>query len=255
MRYKGLEGYESPLCFKDISAYEAASRFDAGESFALFASFELCPWCNAVIALLNDAALESGSFVYHMNTRTRPDQKRNSEMDGFSEIAERFELEEDADGQKQLAVPHVFFVRGGKVVYEVRGGPSGAEDPSKPLEAELAERQKLLYLIGFKRLSREKLKTENGIRLNDEFLLFTAKSGERMLVPTGGARERFKGLIAINEIGSRIVELLGSETSEAAIVQTLFEEYDAPIETLRKDVLAFLNTLREARAIEEAAAQ
>lgn len=255
MNYSGLEGYERPLRFTDITPSEVARRIDAGDTFVLFASHEACPWCNAVISVLNDAAIEYDATVFHMNTRTHPGQRRNSEMIGFELIADRIELETDGNGVKRLPVPNVFFIRGGKVVHNVVGAPDGAEDPREPLGEDLANRQKMLYGIGFGRLTREDLKSEQGIRLNDEFIVFSANDGETMLVATGGSRKAFSGLISINKTGERIVELLKNETSEQRIAEALADEYEVDTETVLADVRAFLDTLRAANALEEAAKQ
>ena len=238
--YASLRQYEGELRFFDVSAREAAALMDAGESFALLAAFANCPWCAAVIPALNDAAIEHGADLLYLNTRRDPAIRRNTEIEGFDEFYARFSelLGADEHGAPRFGVPHVFFVRKGSVVYDVRGDPSGLSDP-REMNEEKRLAQKTLYGIGFSRMKREALRLENGLRLSDEFLVYDSSDGVRLLAPTGGAQKRFRGLVRLNATGADIVELLREETTQQAIAAAIAEEYGLPAEQIEADVASF----------------
>ena len=55
----------------------------------------------------------------------------------------------------------------------------------------------------------------------------------------------FRGVLRLNKTAAAIVELLKEETSEEAIVDALAERFDAPRDTLAKDVERVIAMLRE----------
>ena len=58
---------------------------------------------------------------------------------------------------------------------------------------------------------------------------------------------------SLNEVGCRIWELSDGNHSIAQLIETLVAEYDAPAETLAKDVLELLEKLRNGKLIVETA--
>ena len=56
---------------------------------------------------------------------------------------------------------------------------------------------------------------------------------------------------SLNEVGCRIWELSDGNHSIAQLIETLVAEYDAPAETLAKDVLELLEKLRSGKLIVE----
>ena len=74
-------------------------------------------------------------------------------------------------------------------------------------------------------------------------------AGDIILVPVGEATTKINGLITINETGAAIWDALPEAENEEAIVDMLFEEFDAGRDELRKDVDEFLNKLRELEII------
>ena len=70
------------------------------------------------------------------------------------------------------------------------------------------------------------------------------------LVPVGA--EAFSGIVRSNKTAAFIVNLLKEETTEAQIVDALFECYDAPREEIAADVKQILSILRGIHALEEA---
>ena len=70
-------------------------------------------------------------------------------------------------------------------------------------------------------------------------------AGDVILVPVGEATTKLKGLLTVNETGASIWDALPDAENEEAIVDRLYETFDAERDVLRKDVDAFLAQLRE----------
>lgn len=70
-------------------------------------------------------------------------------------------------------------------------------------------------------------------------------AGDVILVPVGEATTQLKGLLTVNETGAAIWDALPDAENEEAIVDRLYETFDAERDVLRKDVDAFLAQLRE----------
>lgn len=68
---------------------------------------------------------------------------------------------------------------------------------------------------------------------------------EYYLVPIGEAAEKFKGIIAINEVSSFIFDCLPECSSADEIAKKLTEIYDTDEKTAVSDIEEFLNILRE----------
>ena len=65
-------------------------------------------------------------------------------------------------------------------------------------------------------------------------------NGERVILNTSSGV-----YFGLDEVGSRIWELLAEPSTEDAIVKRLTEEYDVDEETVRRDVQTFLGNLNE----------
>ncbi len=74
-------------------------------------------------------------------------------------------------------------------------------------------------------------------------------AGDIILVPVGAATSSIQGLITINETGAAIWDALPEAENEEAIVDKLYEQFDAERDELRKDVAEFLDKLREMNII------
>ncbi len=74
-------------------------------------------------------------------------------------------------------------------------------------------------------------------------------AGDIILVPVGAATSSIQGLITINETGAAIWDVLPEAENEEAIVDKLYEQFDAERDELRKDVDEFLDKLRELNII------
>ncbi len=85
------------------------------------------------------------------------------------------------------------------------------------------------------------------MKLKDTFVSHIT-NGEQILVD---ASSSFSGLIRSNKTAAFIVDQLKSETTLDAIVDAMFEKYDAPKEVLRRDAQAVIDKLRSVGAIDE----
>jgi Coenzyme PQQ synthesis protein D (PqqD) len=74
-------------------------------------------------------------------------------------------------------------------------------------------------------------------KASDEFLLFNMHDGN---------------YYSLNEVGSRIWELCDGDHSVEQLIQTLTREYDAPSDSVAKDVLELLEEFRNGKLIVEA---
>lgn len=86
------------------------------------------------------------------------------------------------------------------------------------------------------------------MRLKSDFITQDIDDTQ-FLVPVGA--EAFSGIVRSNKTAACIVNLLKEETTEAQIINVLFERYDAPKEEIAADVREILTTLRSIHALEE----
>lgn len=74
--------------------------------------------------------------------------------------------------------------------------------------------------------------------------------GEIFLIPVGENHDSFNGVITTNEIGKFIFEHLENANNEEELVQLIENEYDAPKETIQKDLQNVLQLFRTHKIIE-----
>ncbi len=86
------------------------------------------------------------------------------------------------------------------------------------------------------------------MKLNKEFLLHNTNN-ESILVPTGNAE--FSGVVRGNTTLGAVLELLTSEITEGELIAKMDSRYDAPAETIEKDVKKVLQELRKIGALDE----
>ncbi len=86
------------------------------------------------------------------------------------------------------------------------------------------------------------------MKLNPEFVAQTV-GGSTVLVPVGGASERFHGVLQLNRTAAFIVECLRKDVSEAQIKTALEEEYEATDEEVDEAVRITVAKLQEYGAI------
>ena len=80
------------------------------------------------------------------------------------------------------------------------------------------------------------------MKLNEKFVLRQVAE-EYILVPISG-EFNFNGIIALNDMGKEIYDLLPNVENDDALIDRLYEEFDAPREVIDADAREFLATLR-----------
>lgn len=81
----------------------------------------------------------------------------------------------------------------------------------------------------------------NKMKLNKNFLVH--KTGnDTIIVPTGNAD--FSGVVKGNETLGAILDLMKKDTTEERIIQEMMKMYDAPRETIEKDVRKIISSLK-----------
>lgn len=85
------------------------------------------------------------------------------------------------------------------------------------------------------------------MKLNDSFI--THMDGDTQMIVDTSAK--FSGLIRNNKTAAYIIELLKTDTTEEKIVEAVCQKYDAPKDTVRKDVHRLIEEWRTIGAIDE----
>ena len=76
-------------------------------------------------------------------------------------------------------------------------------------------------------------------------------AGENVVIAVGDAAKEFKGMIRLNPTGAFLWKLLEKDTDEAAMVDAMLESYETDKETAKKDISAFVNSVRAAGLLDE----
>lgn len=70
-------------------------------------------------------------------------------------------------------------------------------------------------------------------------------AGETVAIPSGDSAHRLSGLIALNDSGRFLFELLQSDQTEDSLIQALLENFEVDSHTAQQDVTDFISMLRE----------
>jgi hypothetical protein len=87
---------------------------------------------------------------------------------------------------------------------------------------------------------------ESCLRHRDRVLIQQA-AGTLVLLDLEGGQ-----YYALDEVSARVWELCDGEHGIGAIVEVIGDEYDAPVETIREDVLAFLQEMLDENLLVQA---
>lgn len=85
------------------------------------------------------------------------------------------------------------------------------------------------------------------MKLNPDFVKRNIM-GEIILVPTANTSGNMNGLIALNEVGAFVFDLLPDD-DVGALVEAVVNEFEVDYDTARGDVELFLNQLKEHKII------
>ena len=75
--------------------------------------------------------------------------------------------------------------------------------------------------------------------------------GKKYAVATGEVAKSFKGMLGLNDMGALIFELLQTDTTVQAVVDSILNEYEADRKTVEADVEKFVSQLKSIDVIEE----
>ena len=70
-------------------------------------------------------------------------------------------------------------------------------------------------------------------------------AGETIAVPSGPSAQSLSGLLALNDSGEFLFNLLQTEQTQESLVQSLLDAYEVDEETACADVAEFLEILRQ----------
>ena len=85
------------------------------------------------------------------------------------------------------------------------------------------------------------------MKLNEKFVLRQIAE-EYILVPVSGEFD-FNGIIALNDVGKEIYDLLPTVGSDEELIVKLCDMFDAPSEEIAADAREFLSQLRQERIL------
>ena len=147
--YSALTGEDT--VFRDMSIQDLVSEMDAGSTFVVVFSHSKCPWCNAVLPVLNEIGTEEAIPIGYVNTRKKWELRSNITMEDYDllvqVLGEYFPLDEL--DRPHLYVPHVFFIRKGEVVFEYAGAVPDYDGSGDPLTDKQAGLLMGIYQEGF----------------------------------------------------------------------------------------------------------
>lgn len=76
-------------------------------------------------------------------------------------------------------------------------------------------------------------------------------AGSYIVVPVGSKSNEFNGMITLNESGSFFWDCFNKDITIDDAVNMVTEEYDVDAETARKDIIGFVQLLRDNDLIDE----
>lgn len=109
----------------------------------IYFGFPSCPWCRNILPVLIDVAKENNQTIYYFN----PKELRGSNDENFARIMTILNdyLNSNAEGEKVLYVPDVYFVKEGVIMAHHLGSVSSQKDPYVTLTLEQKEELKNIY--------------------------------------------------------------------------------------------------------------
>lgn len=87
------------------------------------------------------------------------------------------------------------------------------------------------------------------MKRNNNFNAFEV-NGRHLLIPNAEQAKVFDGIVAINETGRFLWDLLQAEHTVSTMAQALADQYEVSAADVTADVQTFINTLAEAGAVE-----
>lgn len=88
------------------------------------------------------------------------------------------------------------------------------------------------------------MKIKNGYLLREV-------AGENVVIAVGEAARDFKGMIRLNPTGAFLWKLLESDTDESAMLAAMLDKYDIDEDTAKRDIAAFVSSVKGAGLIND----
>ena len=104
--------------FEKVTMEDVVSYFENKESHIVFLGFRDCPWCQDLIPILNDIAIQKNLKIKYVNVRpenTKESDLRNENNPTYVKLQELLG-DVSGDGTHKIYVPYVGVIRDGKVV-------------------------------------------------------------------------------------------------------------------------------------------
>lgn len=113
---KLLAAENSP--FEKVTMEDVVSYFENKESHIVFLGFRDCPWCQDLMPILNDIAIQKNIKIKYVNVRPENTKKSDLRNENNPTYVKLQELLGDVsgDGTNKIYVPYVGVIRDGKVV-------------------------------------------------------------------------------------------------------------------------------------------
>lgn len=148
------QAYDDVEILRTMTVKDVVAEMDAGHSFAVFFGFAACPSCQAVRPSLLDAAAYTDSLIGYVDTRANPAWTSNMDIDDYDLFVERFGnyVPLDSSGLKHLYVPHIFFIRNGKIIRDYQGVAENFNAHEQTVSEELYQKLLATYTSGFEML-------------------------------------------------------------------------------------------------------
>ena len=111
-----LAGKNTP--FEKATMEDVVSYIENKESHIVFLGFRDCPWCQDLIPILNDVAIQKNVKIKYVNVRPENTKESDLRNENNSTYVKLQELLGDVsgDGTNKIYVPYVAVIRDGKVV-------------------------------------------------------------------------------------------------------------------------------------------
>lgn len=88
------------------------------------------------------------------------------------------------------------------------------------------------------------------MKIKDGFIMKDV-AGSKVVLPLGDRQDEIKGIITFNEIGAEIFNMLDGTNSVEEIATKIAKDYDAPYETVEKDVNNLIEKMRANGLVED----
>lgn len=113
--YPSLEGKETAFTVKSFS--DVFTSIEQKENRLYYIGFPGCDWCQSMVAILNEAALEAGKEIWYVPLR---DEQGNEvyemeDRERFVEFAQEH-LDTNDEGEPTLFSPYVFVLKDGEII-------------------------------------------------------------------------------------------------------------------------------------------